>query len=76
MDVGRGVGFGCRPDCRVLRERPATVAAVFGLESDGAALVRSDGIIAWRTRDVPDDPASEVADVVGRLLSRPALVRG
>ncbi|WP_366942340.1 hypothetical protein [Amycolatopsis sp.] len=40
----------------------------------GAALVRPDGIIAWRTSAVPEDPRSVLADVLAQLVSRPALV--
>jgi hypothetical protein len=37
-------------------------------------LVRPDGIIAWRTSAVPEDPRSVLADVLAQLVSRPALV--
>jgi 2-polyprenyl-6-methoxyphenol hydroxylase-like FAD-dependent oxidoreductase len=33
---------------------------VFGLSAKGASLVRPDGYIAWRSVDLPDDPAAEL----------------
>ena len=33
-------------------------ATAFGLEDGGAALVRPDGVVAWRTVDLPADPAA------------------
>jgi putative polyketide hydroxylase len=34
---------------------------VFGLSAKGASLVRPDGYVAWRSVDLPDDPAAELA---------------
>ncbi len=34
---------------------------VFGLSEKGASLVRPDGYIAWRSVDLPDDPAGALA---------------
>ncbi|HEX8866252.1 MAG TPA: FAD-dependent oxidoreductase [Lentzea sp.] len=33
---------------------------VFGLSEKGASLIRPDGYIAWRSTDLPDDPAEEL----------------
>jgi 2,4-dichlorophenol 6-monooxygenase len=37
----------------------------------GAVLVRPDGHVAWRVRDLPDDPAAELADAVHRVVVPP-----
>jgi putative polyketide hydroxylase len=34
---------------------------VFGLSAKGASLVRPDGYVAWRSVDLPDDPAAALA---------------
>ncbi|MCX2952444.1 FAD-dependent oxidoreductase [Lentzea sp. NEAU-D7] len=34
---------------------------VFGLSTKGASLVRPDGYVAWRSVDLPDDPAAALA---------------
>lgn len=41
--------------------------SAYGVEADGAVLVRPDGIIAWRARTAPADPALEL-DAVLRVL--------
>lgn len=41
-----------------------------GLAADGALLVRPDGIVAWRTRDEPDDPAGALQEATARILGR------
>ncbi|MFE2099514.1 FAD-dependent monooxygenase, partial [Streptomyces sp. NPDC059468] len=45
-------------------------AAVHGVTSRGAVLVRPDGIVAWRSTDLPADPAAELTRVLEGLLSR------
>ncbi|HET8779633.1 MAG TPA: hypothetical protein VFM66_06130, partial [Agromyces sp.] len=42
----------------------------YGIPSTGALLVRPDGVIAWRTEAVPDDPATEIDGVLQRILAR------
>ncbi|MEU4744213.1 FAD-dependent monooxygenase [Actinosynnema sp. NPDC023658] len=44
----------------------------YGVGRDGAVLVRPDGMVAWRTRDAVADPTAVLADVVDRVLCRPA----
>jgi len=44
----------------------------YGITASGAALVRPDGFLAWRSAGQPADPAVELSAVVHRLLSRTA----
>jgi hypothetical protein len=56
------------------RLRPAEPDAfrrAFGLTPGGATLVRPDGYIAWRCRDLPTDPADALADALGRVAVAP-----
>lgn len=46
--------------------------AAYGIEPDGAVLVRPDGVVAWRARTAVDDPARAVAGAMSRMLCRPA----
>jgi putative polyketide hydroxylase len=41
-----------------------------GIEDDGAVLVRPDGVVAWRARRCPDDPAAVLGGVVRTVLAR------
>jgi 2-polyprenyl-6-methoxyphenol hydroxylase-like FAD-dependent oxidoreductase len=45
-------------------------AARYGLDDGGAALVRPDGMVAWRTKDAVEDAAGTLWNVFGRVLSR------
>lgn len=42
----------------------------YGLGSDGAVLVRPDGVIAWRVDALPADPAAELNSALERVLAR------
>ena len=44
------------------------IAAAFGLESGGAALIRPDGYIAWRSGPV-EDPTATLATALARVAS-------
>ena len=57
-----------RGDWRDPRLRWQTVR---GIGTDGALLVRPDRCIAWRSKGPTDDPASVLAAVLPRILSRP-----
>jgi hypothetical protein len=45
-------------------------ASAFGTGSEGATVLRPDGVIGWRTDRPADDPAVVLDDVVHRLLCR------
>ncbi|MFD8912608.1 FAD-dependent oxidoreductase [Streptomyces sp. NPDC059575] len=45
-------------------------AAVHGVTARGAVLVRPDGMVAWRSTDLPTDPELELTHVLEGLLSR------
>ncbi len=48
--------------------------AAYGIEPDGAVLVRPDGYVAWRSRGGVDNPDATLREVFDRLLGRvPAL---
>ena len=42
---------------------------IFGVEADGAVLVRPDGIVAWRVTVAPEDPRAETYRVLSRILA-------
>lgn len=44
--------------------------ALYGVSSEGAVLVRPDGVIAWKSLGLPGDPAGGVKSALNRLLSR------
>ncbi|MFD9703097.1 FAD-dependent oxidoreductase [Lentzea sp. NPDC059081] len=52
-EAARALGIAC--------ERVERLDA-FGLSEKGASLVRPDGYVAWRSTDLPDDPASALED--------------
>ena len=48
--------------------------AAYGIEPDGAVLVRPDGYVAWRSRSGVANPDATLREVFDRLLGRvPAL---
>ena len=47
----------------------------FGVAADGATLVRPDGIVAWRSTHMVDDPAACLACLAGVLARVAALTR-
>jgi putative polyketide hydroxylase len=50
--------------------------ARYGVEADGAVLIRPDGFIAWRSVSLPGNPAAAVSDALGQVLHRvPQLAR-
>ena len=64
------VPLSIRPVGLGLVDADGSFAAAFGLEAGGAALVRPDGVVAWRTRAMPADPAAALADAVALTLGR------
>ncbi|MEU6409145.1 hypothetical protein [Microbispora sp. NPDC046933] len=53
----------------------AEVAAAYGLGDGGAALVRPDAFVAWRSAGRTGDPRSVLVDIIGRTLSRVGYAR-
>lgn len=50
-----------------LIDRQARWPAAFGVEKDGAVLVRPDGFVAWRSTTAPEAPDLVLSDVLRRL---------
>ena len=44
--------------------------ARYGLEPGGAALVRPDGVVAWRSREMPADPAAALRGAIETATGR------
>jgi 2-polyprenyl-6-methoxyphenol hydroxylase-like FAD-dependent oxidoreductase len=44
-------------------------ASVYGVDEDGAVMVRPDGHVGWRSRGAVTDPRREIATVLRRLLA-------
>ena len=42
----------------------------YGVEEDGAVLVRPDGYVAWRCRSRPNDPEQSLSNALDRVLGR------
>jgi putative polyketide hydroxylase len=57
--VGRGGG---------LSDPSGRFEELYGIDSEGAVLVRPDGFVAWRSR--ASGPASELRKALGRILAR------
>jgi len=47
-------------------------ATAYGVEADGAVLLRPDGFIAWRSQAAPAEPAAALGDAVAQVLGRSA----
>ncbi len=45
---------------------PEGLRRAFGLEAEGASLVRPDGYVAWRSIGLPEDPPRALTDALGR----------
>ncbi|GAA0900967.1 FAD-dependent monooxygenase [Streptomyces thermoalcalitolerans] len=61
--VGPGTG---------LLDTDGAFAAAYGIGPDGAALVRPDRFVAWRSAGAHPDPAAEIERVLRHVLHRPA----
>jgi putative polyketide hydroxylase len=44
-------------------------ATAYGVTSRGAVLVRPDGFVAWRARELPEAPEHELRDALSRVLA-------
>jgi hypothetical protein len=45
-------------------------AAEYGIGDNGAVIVRPDGFVAWRAKEITSDPGRTVADVLATVLMR------
>lgn len=55
-----------------LQDPDAGWLPVYGVDADGAVLVRPDGHVAWRSRRCPPDAAAALREAVDAVLSRGA----
>jgi 2-polyprenyl-6-methoxyphenol hydroxylase-like FAD-dependent oxidoreductase len=53
-----------------LKNPSGEFAQVYGLAPGGAALVRPDGFVAWRAKDMVEDPQRRLEQVLDRLLMK------
>lgn len=53
-----------------LQDEDGAWATAFGIDQDGAVLVRPDGYVAWRVRSAPDHAESVLQRVFDRLFDR------
>jgi 2-polyprenyl-6-methoxyphenol hydroxylase-like FAD-dependent oxidoreductase len=58
-----------RIDVDLRTAEPDALRSAFGLSAGGAALVRPDGYIAWRSTTAPEDPAGALTDALARASS-------
>lgn len=71
LTAGDPAGWETAADAVAARAHvPLSVRHVPGLPG-GTLLVRPDGFVAWRTAQVPADPAGELGRVLGRILDAP-----
>jgi putative polyketide hydroxylase len=53
-----------------LQDECGTWTEAYGIDDDGAVLVRPDGYVAWRVRSAVDDQEAALRGVLDRLLDR------
>ncbi|MFT3772353.1 MAG: hypothetical protein QM820_43720 [Minicystis sp.] len=46
---------------------PDALRKAFGLDAGGASLVRPDGYVAWRSIELPADPARSLIEALGQV---------
>jgi hypothetical protein len=51
-----------------LRAPAGRFEALYGVEPDGAVLVRPDGFVGWRAQRAGDDPADDLARALATIL--------
>ncbi|HET9344845.1 MAG TPA: FAD-dependent monooxygenase [Candidatus Limnocylindrales bacterium] len=71
-----GIPLVVRPVGGRVVDAGGTFATAFGLENGGAALVRPDGVVAWRTASLPADAAAELRAACDAALGRRVAVAG
>lgn len=57
-----------RIGCDVQLDQPGEFQQAFGVSRSGAALIRPDGYVAWRTKELP----SSAVEVLDEILSKVA----
>ena len=74
--VGQAIGLQCywTGSEGNVRDFENRWAASYGVEQDGALLIRPDGFVAWRSRDRTADPEAALRSVFERLGFRAALM--
>ena len=70
-DLGVPVGAYRIGDGGDLTDEGGRFAETYGIDADGAVLVRPDGFIAWRARSAHAESARVLTDVLSRVLARP-----
>jgi hypothetical protein len=53
----------------VRAEDSVSMRKAFGIASGGASLIRPDGVVAWRSVELPDDPVASLADALAAVSS-------
>src|SRR4029453_16967082 len=53
-----------------LRDPGGEFAAAYGLSDSGAALIRPDGFVAWRSKTLTDDPQGELTRAFDAILAK------
>jgi hypothetical protein len=53
-----------------LQDTEGRFADAYGIGADGAVLLRPDGFVAWRSRDLPNDPAGALNGALSQMLCR------
>jgi putative polyketide hydroxylase len=51
-----------------LQAPPGRFEALYGVEPDGAVLVRPDGFVGWRAQRAGDGPGDDLAGALGTIL--------
>jgi putative polyketide hydroxylase len=52
-------------------DRDGHFGTAYGIGTDGAVLIRPDGVIAWRARTAVADQAAAVGAALAAMLCRP-----
>ncbi len=63
-----GIAIGCvRIGIDFVVDDVATFRTAYGVAATGASLVRPDGYVAWRSVDLPTDPAHTLLEALGQV---------
>src|SRR5262245_42917722 len=58
-----------------LEDRSGAFFSSYGIDTDGASLVRPDGHVVWRARTAVDDPRGALTDALALALCRQSVAR-